>query len=78
MKIIQHPESFEVISDDGAIVKQFPFDDNASRRAISGQMTKKQAFVARQDLCGEGPHACTSEAALESKKAPLPVRARGG
>ena len=54
MKIIQHPESFEVVSDDGAIVKRFAFDDNASRRAISGLMTKKQAFVAARTFAGKG------------------------
>jgi hypothetical protein len=54
MKIIQHPESFEVRSDDGAIVRQFSFDDNASRRAISGKMTKKQAFVAAKTFAGKG------------------------
>jgi len=54
MKIIQHPESFEVRSDDGAIVKRFAFDDNASRRAISGLMTKKQAFVAARTFAGRG------------------------
>jgi hypothetical protein len=46
MKIIEHPASFEVISDDGTIVRQFPFDDNASRRAISGMSTKKRALGA--------------------------------
>lgn len=54
MKIIQHPESFEVQSDDGSIVQQFPFDDNASRRAITGKMTKKQAFTAARTFAGKG------------------------
>ena len=54
MKIIQHPESFEVVSADGTIVKRFPFDDNASRRAISGQMTRKQAFIAAKTFAGKG------------------------
>ena len=54
MKIIQHPGSFEVQSDDGSIVRQFAFDDNASRRAITGKMTKKQAFVAARTFAGKG------------------------
>jgi hypothetical protein len=40
MKIIEHAASFEVQSDDGSIVRQFPFDDNASRRAVSGRQQK--------------------------------------
>jgi hypothetical protein len=36
MKIIQHADYFEVRSEDGSIVRQFAFDDNARRRAISG------------------------------------------
>lgn len=54
MKITQHAEWFEVRSDDGSIVKQFPFDDNASRRAISGKVTRKQAFVAAKTFAGKG------------------------
>jgi hypothetical protein len=54
MKILEHPESFEVRSDDGSIVRQFQFDDNASRRAITGKMTKKQAFVAARTFAGKG------------------------
>jgi hypothetical protein len=54
MKIIQHPGSFEVRSNDGAIVRQFPFDDNASRRAISGLMNRKQAFQAARTFAGKG------------------------
>lgn len=54
MKIIQHAECFEVISADGAIRRQFSFDDNAGRRAITGKMTKKQAFVAAKTFAGKG------------------------
>jgi hypothetical protein len=36
MKIIKHADYFEVRSEDGSIVRQFAFDDNARRRAISG------------------------------------------
>jgi hypothetical protein len=53
MKIIQHPESFEVRSEDGATVRQFAFDDNARRRAISGRMTRKQAFQAARAFAGQ-------------------------
>jgi hypothetical protein len=44
MQIIKYRESFEVRSDDGQTAKQFPFDDNARRRAISGTMKPKQAL----------------------------------
>lgn len=54
MKIIQHQECFEVRSDDGSIVRQFAFDDNASRRAISGKMTKKQALQSAKTFAGKG------------------------
>ena len=54
MKIIQHPACFEVRSDDGSIVRQFAFDDNASRRAINGKMNKKQAFQAAKAFAGKG------------------------
>jgi hypothetical protein len=55
MKIIEHQASFEVISDDGSIVRQFGFDDNAGRRAITGnKMTKKQAFRAAKTFAGKG------------------------
>lgn len=54
MKIIQRPGCFEVRSDDGSITRQFAFDDNASRRAISGKMTKKQAFLAARTFAGKG------------------------
>jgi hypothetical protein len=54
MKILQHPDAFEVVSDDGGITKKFWFDDNASRRAISGKMTKKQAFIAARTFAGKG------------------------
>jgi hypothetical protein len=54
MKIIQHPGSFEVRSDDGSIEKRFAFDDNARRRAISGMMNRKQAFQAAKAFAGKG------------------------
>ena len=54
MKIIEHRESFEVQSDDGSIVRQFPFDDNASRRAISGMSTKKRALQEAHTFAGKG------------------------
>jgi hypothetical protein len=54
MKIIEHRESFEVRSDDGQTVKQFPFDDNASRRAISGKAKRKQALQAARAFAGKG------------------------
>ncbi len=51
-----HParRCFEVRSDDGSIVRQFAFDDNASRRAINGKMNKKQAFQAAETFAGKG------------------------
>lgn len=54
MKIIQHADCFEVVSADGSIVRQFSFDDNASRRAITRKMTKKQAFIAAKTFAGKG------------------------
>jgi hypothetical protein len=54
MKIIEHRESFEVRSDDGQTVKQFPFDDDASRRAISGKVKRKQALQAAKTFAGKG------------------------
>ena len=54
MKIIEHRESFEVRSDDGSIVRQFAFDENASRRAISSAMTKKRALQEAQTFAGKG------------------------
>jgi hypothetical protein len=54
MKIIEHRMSFEVRSDDGMIVKQFQFDDNASRRAISGAVKRKVALQAAKAFAGKG------------------------
>jgi hypothetical protein len=54
MKIIEHPASFEGRSDDDAIVRQFPFDDHASRRAISGMPTKKRALQEARTFAGKG------------------------
>jgi hypothetical protein len=54
MKIIQHADCFEVHSERGLIVKRFPFDDNARRRAIpGGRMTRKQAFQAAKTFAGK-------------------------
>jgi hypothetical protein len=53
LKIIEHAASFEVQSDDGSIVRQFPFDDNASRRAVSGT-TKKRALQEARTFAGKG------------------------
>jgi hypothetical protein len=54
MKFIEHRASFEVISDDGTIVRQFPFDDNASRRAVSGAPTKKRALQEARTFAAKG------------------------
>jgi hypothetical protein len=54
MKIIQHHDAFEVISDDGSVVSKFYFDDNAGRRAITGKMSRKQAFLAAKTFAGTG------------------------
>jgi hypothetical protein len=54
MKIIQHGDCFEVRTEDGSIVRQFAFDDDASRRAINGKMNKKQAFQAAKTFAGKG------------------------
>jgi len=54
MKIIEHAASFEVQSDDGSIVPQFPFDNNASRRSVSGAATKKRALQEARTFAGKG------------------------
>src|SRR5207248_6789920 len=53
MKIIQHADCFEVRSEDGSIVRQFAFDDNARRRAFSRRMTRKQAYQAARTFAGK-------------------------
>ena len=52
-QIIQHEESFEVRY--GAKRKFFYFDDNASRRAISGRMTSEKAFQAAREFQASTP-----------------------
>jgi hypothetical protein len=54
MKIIEHAASFEVQSDDGSIVRQFPFDNNPSRRAVSGVSTKKRALQEARTFACKG------------------------
>ena len=54
LRIIQHPESFEVRSEVGAIMRQFAFDDDTRRRATSGRMSRKQAFQAAKVFAGKG------------------------
>lgn len=54
MKIIQHPDAFEVRSDDGTVSKKFYFDENPSRRAIHGKPTKKRAFQEARTFAGKG------------------------
>jgi hypothetical protein len=54
MKITEHPESFEVRSDDGSISKSFPFDDNPGRRAISGKPNRKRALQEARTFAGRG------------------------
>ncbi len=53
MRIIQHPDCFEVRSEDDSIIRKFVFDDDARRRAISRRMTRKQAFQAAKTLAGK-------------------------
>jgi hypothetical protein len=52
MKIIEHRASFEVQPDDGSIVRQFPFDDNASRRSIS--VYRDRALQEARTFAGKG------------------------
>jgi hypothetical protein len=65
MKIIQHADCFEVRSERGSIVKRFPFDDNSRRRAISGRMTRKQAFQAARTFAGKSYTVETAKPWLE-------------
>jgi len=45
--------AMKIRSEDGLIVRQFAFDDNARRRAISRRMTRKQAFQAARTFAGK-------------------------
>jgi hypothetical protein len=47
--IEQHEESFEVTRADGSI-KFVYFDENPSRRAINGRLSKQAAFKRAQEL----------------------------
>ncbi|MET3995060.1 hypothetical protein ABID65_006726 [Bradyrhizobium sp. S3.9.2] len=47
--ITQHPESFEVVLPDGR-TEFIYFDENASRRAISGRPSKAVAFARAQAM----------------------------
>jgi len=53
IRIIERRASFEVISDDGTIVRHFPFDDNASRRGgyiASGPLWKATIRAHRDEI----------------------------
>jgi hypothetical protein len=52
MKIIEHRASFEAKSGDGTIVRQFPFDDNASRSCI-GSANKEESASGGANVCRE-------------------------
>lgn len=54
MKITEQPGHFEVTSDDGTIVRQFFFDDNASRRAINRKPNRKRALQEAMTFAGPG------------------------
>ena len=54
MKIIEYRFHFEFRSEDGATVRQFHFDDNASRRAISGRPNRKRALQEAMTFAGKG------------------------
>jgi hypothetical protein len=47
----------------GRIVRQFAFDDNASRRAINGKINKKQAFHSAKTFAGKGHTIVTTRSA---------------
>ncbi len=47
--IVQHEESFEAVRGGGS-VEFFYFDDNAGPRAISGRLSKEQAFATAQPI----------------------------
>lgn len=48
IRLIQHEASFEVRFPNGA-AKYFYFDENESRRAVTGRMTKESALEAAKD-----------------------------
>jgi len=62
-RIIERRESYEVVRNDGSS-KSFPFDDNASRRAVSARMTRKQALQSAKAFAGKGH---TMEKASDAK-----------
>ncbi len=62
MKIVQHADCFEVRSEDGSIVRQFAFDNNARRRAILGEDDQETSFPSRQDLCRQELYGRNGEA----------------
>jgi hypothetical protein len=61
MGIIQHPDCFEVRSEDGSIIEQFAFDDNARRRAL-GEDDQETGLPSRQDFCRQELYGRNGEA----------------
>lgn len=53
MTITEHEDWFEVTANDGRSTK-FWFDQNPSRRAISGKPNKKQALQDARAYAGKG------------------------
>lgn len=54
MKIIEHPEWFEVQSGDGETLKRFYFDTNPGRRQIGGKPPRKRALQDARAFAGKG------------------------
>src|SRR6266446_760931 len=61
MKIIQHADCFEVRSEDGLIVRQFAFDDNAPARDLA-EDDQETSLPSRQDFCRQELYGRNGEA----------------
>ena len=62
MKIIQHADRFEVRSEDGSIVRQFAFDDNAPPARDLAEDDQETSLPSRQDFCRQELYGRNGEA----------------
>jgi hypothetical protein len=53
-KVIENQESFEVQSDEGVTLKSFRFDNDPTRRAVSGVVNRKRALLEARTYAGKG------------------------
>ena len=50
MKVVEHPEFYEVRDDNGRSLKYFHFEASSTRRGFAGRMTRKQAEQRAKDF----------------------------